>query len=452
VEAGSRRIHILADTLRRLLHRKATVNLVKIINKTHSADMASVFNYLSHKDGRMIFELLPTVEVAAEVLSEMSISVREDFLDELAPERLAKIFQEMSTDDAAQIMEEIEDEERRTKILDLMKDEDSEEVEELLSYEEYTAGRIMSPDFFALPKTMEAGDAIRELRKASEAEMVFYVYVIDEEETLQGVVSLRQLVTVPPESTLESIMEKDVVFVETHEDQEEVARQVARYNLLAIPVINPERKLVGIITVDDVIDVVSDEATEDLMKLAGTSEEEISSSSVFRSAQIRLPWLFASWIGGLLASRVIAHFSEAIAQMAALAAFMPIVVGMGGNIGIQATTITVRGLATHRLATGRLFRYVFKELSIGLVLGAIYGILLGIAGALLYRGNISLGLAAGLGLFTSMCLASVMGSALPLIFHRMGIDPAVASGPFVTTTIDILGVGSYFMIATAIML
>ena len=222
MEAGNRRIHILADTLRRLLHRKATVNLLKIINKTHAADLALIFNLLSHKDGRLIFELLPTVEVAADVLSEMAIPVREEFLDELAPERLAKIFQEMSTDDAAQILDEIEDDERKSKILELMKDEDSEVVEELLSYEENTAGRIMSPDFFALPKSMEAGDAIRELRKASEAEMVFYVYVIDEEETLKGVVSLRQLVTVPQETALESIMEKEVVFVETHEDQEEV--------------------------------------------------------------------------------------------------------------------------------------------------------------------------------------------------------------------------------------
>lgn len=452
MEAGNRRIHILADTLRRLLHRKATINLLKIINKTHAADMAAIFNILSHKDGRMIFELLPTVEAAADVLSEMAVPVREDYLDELAPERLAKIFQEMSTDDAAQILEEIEDEERKTKILELMKDEDSEEVEELLSYEENTAGRIMSPDFFALPKTMEAGDAIRELRKASEAEMVFYVYVIDEEITLQGVVSLRQLVTVPPETLLESIMEAEVVYVETHEDQEEVARQVARYNLLAIPVIDQEHKLVGIITVDDVIDVVADEATEDLMKLAGTSEEEITSSSAFRSAQIRLPWLFASWIGGLLASRIIEHFNSTIASMAALAAFIPVIVGMGGNIGIQATTITVRGLATHRLAPGRLFRYVAKELSVGLMLGLVYGVLLGVASALLYHGNIDLGLATGLGIMTSMTLASMLGATLPLLFHKMDIDPAVASGPFVTTIIDIVGVGAYFLIATAILL
>ena len=222
--------------------------------------------------------------------------------------------------------------------------------------------------------------------------------------------------------------------------------------MLVILVINQERKLVGIITVDDVIDVVAEEATEDLMKLVGTSEEEITSSSAFRSAQIRLPWLFASWIGGLIASRIIEHFNTAIASMAALAAFIPVIVGMGGNIGIQSTTITVRGLATHRIEQRRLWGYLLKEVSVALMLGLVYGVLLGVASALMYHGNIDLGLATGLGILTSMVLASVLGATLPLLFHRMGIDPAVASGPFVTTIIDIVGVGAYFLIATAIIL
>lgn len=452
METGAGRIRILTSTIRRLLNRRATANLVKIINKTHSADLALVFKGLSQKDGRVLFELLPNVEIAAEVLAEMEEHVREFFLEELHPERLARLIQEMSGDDAAEILEEVEDEERKNKILELMKDEDSDEVEELLSYGENTAGRIMSPDYFALSKDMEAGDAIRELRQASEAEMVFYVYVVNDEKQLEGVVSLRQLVTVPSERKLADIMETDVVFIETHVDQEEVARLVARYNILAIPVTDQDKRLVGIITVDDVIDVMSDEATEDLMKLVGTSEEDISSSSAWRSAQIRLPWLFVSWIGGVLASRIIEHYSEAVATMAALAAFIPVVIGMGGNIGIQSASITVRGLATHHIEHGRLLRYVFKEISVGLLLGVVYGVLLGTASALLYHGNIQLGLATGLGIMTSMLLASVMGSALPLFFHRLGIDPAVASGPFVTTAIDVIGVTAYFLIATAIIL
>ncbi|MHA1568026.1 MAG: magnesium transporter [Alphaproteobacteria bacterium] len=452
METGLRRIQILTDTIRRLLRRRATVNLVKIIKKTHSADLALVFNGLSHKDSRTLFELLPDVEAAAEVLAEMSEPVREDFLEELAPERLARIFQEMSTDDAAMILDEVDDEQRKAQILELMKDEDSDEVEELLSYGENTAGRIMSPDYFALPEDTEAGDAIRELRKASEAEMVFYIYVTNAEGKLVGVLSLRQLVTVPPETKLGEIMEEDVVHAHAHEDQEDVARLVARYNILALPVVDQDERIIGIVTVDDVIDVMRDEATEDLMKLVGTREEEISSTSAFRSAQIRLPWLFASWVGGLIAARVIEHFNEAIAQMAALAAFIPVVVGMGGNIGIQSTTITVRALATHRLEPGRFLRYILKEVGVGVLLGVAYGVLLGVASALLYHGNVELGLATGLGILTSMILASIMGTALPLFFHRIGVDPAVASGPFVTTTIDILGVGVYFVIATAIIL
>lgn len=455
-DTGSRRIAMLSDTIRRLIRRRATVNLLKIIKKTHEADLALVFKSLSSIDGRHLFELLPDPETAADVLSEMEEHVRREYLEGLDPERLAVIFQEMSPDDAAWILDEIRDDVRREKILELMKDEDSDELEELLAYEEDTAGRIMSPDFLALPETMEAADAIRELRRASEAEMVFYVYVVDDEGRLEGIVSLRELVTVAPERLLSDIMNREIVSVQPHVDQEEVARLVARYNILALPVVDDGRRLVGIITVDDVVDIMRDEATEDILKMVGTSEEDIASSSAFRSARIRLPWLFASWIGGVMAARVIAHYHDTIAQVAALAAFIPVVVGMGGNIGIQSSSITVRGLATHRIEPGRgAWRYVFKEISVGLLLGIVYGILLGVASAVMYwdeAANVRLGIATGLGILCSMVIASVMGSSMPLLFNRLRIDPAVASGPFVTTTIDVVGVTAYFVIATVIIL
>jgi len=452
VETGSRRINILTDTVRRLIRRHATVNLVKIIKKTHEADLALIFKNLSRRDGLLLFELLPNPEVAADVLSEMEMEVRSYYLEVLDPERLANIFQEMSPDDAAAIMEEIADEGRRTRILELMKEEDSDEVEELLSYGENTAGRIMSPDFLALPQNMDAGEAIRQLRKASEAEMVFYVYVVNEDGRLVGVVSLRELVTRPPETLLANIMNPDVVRVEAHEDQEEVATLVAHYNILAIPVVDEAVKMVGIITVDDVIDVMRDEATEDILKMVGTREEDITTTSAFRSARLRLPWLFVSWIGGVLASQVIGAFDETIKTIPALAAFIPVVVGMGGNIGIQSASITVRGLATGRVEIGQTFRYVIKEVTVGLVLGVAYGVLLGlVSGVLNWSASgfepLRLGLATGLGIMSSMLLASIMGSALPIFFERLRIDPAIASGPFVTTTIDIVGVTAYFVIA-----
>jgi magnesium transporter len=455
LDTGSRRIMLLSDTIRRLIRRRATVNLLKIVGKTHAADLALVFKSLNAIDGRALFELLPDPETAADVLSEMEEDVRRDYLDRLAPERLAGIFQEMSTDDAASILDEIEDDERREEILELMEDEDSDGVEELLTYPENTAGRIMSPDFLALPETMEAAEAIRELRKASEAEMVFYVYVVDDEGRLEGVVSLRELVTVAPDKILEAIMSREIIHVQPHVDQEEVARLVARYNFLALPVVDEQRKIIGIVTVDDVVDIMRDEATEDILKMVGTSEEDIASSSSFRSARIRLPWLFVSWIGGMLASRIIGHFHEAIAQVTALAAFIPVVVGMGGNIGIQSASITVRGLATHRIDPQRAWPYIGKEVGAGLLLGIVYGLLLGVASAVLYWGdplNIRLGIATGLGISTSMVLASIMGSSLPLLFNRLRIDPAVASGPFVTTAIDVIGVSAYFLIATLVIL
>ncbi len=454
-DTGSRRVSILSDTIRRLIRRRATVNLLKIIKKTHAADLALVFKNLNSIDAHALFELLPDPETAADVLTEMEEHVQRDFLEVLAPERLATIFQEMGTDDAAAILDEIDDDERREKILELMKDEDSNEVEELLGYGENTAGRIMSPDFLALPETMEASDAIREIRRASEAEMVFYVYVVDEEGRLEGVISLRELVTVGSDTVLGDIMNREIVSVEPHVDQEEVARLVARYNLLAIPVADTHRTLIGIVTVDDIVDIMRDEATEDILKMVGTREEDIASPSALRSAGIRLPWLFVAWIGGVLAARIIAHFEGTIAQMAALAAFIPVVVGMGGNIGVQSASITIRGLATHRIEASRAWRYIFKEVSVGMLLGSVYGVLLGMASALLYWGDpnaLRLGIATGLGIMCSMIIAAIMGSSLPLFFDRLRIDPAVASGPFVTAAIDVVGVTIYFLIATAIIL
>jgi magnesium transporter len=266
------------------------------------------------------------------------------------------------------------------------------------------------------------------------------------------VLSLRQLVTASDDTLLSALMIDDVVKVHVTTDQEDVARIVSRYNLLAIPVVDHDELLVGIVTVDDVIDVLRDEATEDILKMAGTSEQEISSFSVWRSAKVRLPWLFASWIGGLFAMAIIGgfegRFREQITIFAALAAFIPVIMGMGGNIGTQSLSITVRGLATGRIDPKLLWRVVFKEIRIGLLLGIAYGALLAVVGWGLNK-DLILGAVVGIAICANMTLAAVVGTFLPLIAVKLRIDPAVASGPFVTTSIDILGVSLYFITAAA---
>jgi magnesium transporter len=363
--------------------------------------------------------------------------------------RLVEILTAMADDDAADLLADLPNE-FREQILGLMSQEDTGEVAELLSYPEDSAGRIMTTDFLALPESMNAQEAVQEVRKASETEMVFYLYVINDDGHLSGVLSLRQLVTAADETRLLNMMTREVVKVHVTTDQEEAARLVSRYNLLAIPVVDDKEALVGIITVDDVIDVLREEATEDILKMAGTSEEEISSFSVWRSVRVRLPWLFAAWIGGVAAIKIIGgfegQFKEQIALFASLAAFIPIIMGMGGNIGTQSLSITVRGLATGRIDPKLLWKVVFKEIRVGLLLGIVYGALLAAVGWLLNK-DFTLGAVVGIAMCGNMALAAVVGTFLPLLAVKFRIDPAVASGPFVTTSIDVLGITLYFLTA-----
>jgi magnesium transporter len=441
---------LLQDTVERLLRRNATMHLKNILRKTHPADLAYLFKLLNEPSARTVFELLPDIQVAADVLSEMHPSFRTKFLQHIDVNRLVPILSAMADDDAADLLADLP-EESREQILGLMSRAGTEEVAELLSYPEDSAGRIMTTDFLALPATMSAHEAVQEVRKASETEMVFYLYVTDEDGRLSGVLSLRQLVTASDETHLAKMMTRDLVKVQTTTDQEDAARLVSRYNLLAVPVVDENDVLVGVITVDDIIDVLREEATEDILKMAGTSEEEITSYSVWRSVRVRLPWLFAAWFGGVIAIKIIGgfegHFKEQIALFATLAAFIPIIMGMGGNIGTQSLTITVRGLATGRIDPKLLWRVVFKEIRVGLLLGIAYGALLALVGWFLNQ-NIRIGAVVGIAMCANMTLAAVVGTFLPLIAVKLRIDPAVASGPFVTTSIDVLGITLYFVTAS----
>ena len=310
---NERGYQLLQETIERLLRRNAYFHLSKVLNKTHPADIAHLLTLLNERSARSVFEHLPEKEIAANVLSELEPGFRSGFLQELEVNRLVEILSVMADDDTADLLADLP-EERRQEILGLLSAEHTEDVSELLAYPEGTAGRIMTTDFLVLPKTLSAQNAIQEVRKAAEKEMVFYLYVTDEEGHLSGVLSLRQLVTAPDYTPLEKIMTQDVVKVNVTDDQEEVARMVSRYNLLAIPVVDHSNLLIGIITVDDVIDVIREEATEDMLKMAGTSGEEISYSSVWKNAKARLPWLFASLIGGLIAMNVIGAFSSGFQQ------------------------------------------------------------------------------------------------------------------------------------------
>jgi len=441
------RNRILIESIRRLLRRGAGSNLRKIVNKTHAADLTSVFHSLPLPDQRRLFDVLEDPEQKGELFSRLEVDAFLNLVKEIDLEEIADIFEEMPTDDVADLLGQMP-EDMADDILKKMKKDESEEVEDLLSYGDDTAGGIMVPDFIALTEDTTAKAAIESLQEEhQDVEMPFYLYVVDEYGKLVGVSSLRQLVVVPSETSLKAFMTTDVFSVTTDMDQEEVAKLVARYDILAVPVVDESNRLVGIVTVDDVIDIFRMEATEDMLKMAGAGEEYVETQSVLRSTRIRLPWLFASCLGGMIAFYIVGRFEESIHKLVYLAAFIPVIMGMGGNIGTQSSTIVVRGLATGRLDIRDIWSVVVKECLIGLLLGLIYGILIGLVAQLKYR-TFALALSVGLGLVCSMSVAALFGSLMPMVFARINIDPAVATGPFVTTSVDIISVLFYFVIAT----
>src|SRR6201988_2627703 len=334
--AAQRRIDLVLDSVKRLLRIGASANLLNLLQKQHPADLAQVFTELPDKEREGAFSLLAdrNGRLAMEAVSELGPENGARLLATRPPEEIAKLAQDIPSDDAAALIDHLP-EELSAAVLDLMRPKESGVVENLLEYAERTARRIMNPNVFALNEDRTVGEAITELQSNRDVEMVFYLYVVDERRHLVGVVSLRRLLLVSPETPLKRIMTADPMSARVDMDQEEVARIVASYNLLAIPVVDEENKLVGIITVDDVIDVIKDEATEDIYRLAGVAGDERVFTPASESLRKRLPWLGVNLATAFLAASVVKIFEGTISQVTALAVFMPIVAGMGGNAATQ---------------------------------------------------------------------------------------------------------------------
>jgi magnesium transporter len=441
---------VLVESVKRLLRRGATTNLRKIVAKTHAADLAMVIRSLALDSQLQLYNLIGDTETKGDLFSELDEDTFLPLIDKIDLDDIVGVLELMATDDVADLIGRLPDE-KADAILEKMKREGSEEIEGLLKYDDDTAGGIMVTDFIAFQQNITAKEAIEQIQtEYHDVEMPFYLYVVDEYGKLVGVSSLRQLVVVPAETPLKQFMTTDVFSVGTDIDQEEVAKIVARYDILAVPVIDETNRLVGIVTVDDVIDIFRQEATEDMLKMAGVGEEYVETQTVMRSTKTRLPWLLASCLGGIFAFFVIGLFEESLNRYAYLAAFIPVIMGMGGNIGTQSSTIVVRGLATGRINTRDFWGVITKECTIGLILGLFYALLIGLVAQLSYS-LLSLALAVGLAVICSMSVAALVGSCVPLLMARVNIDPAVATGPFVTTAVDIISVYFYFMIATALL-
>src|SRR5215208_2674232 len=447
--AAQRRIDLVLDSVKRLLRIGATANLLNLLQKQHPADLAQIFSDLPDKEREAAFSLLAerNGRLAMEAVSELGPEAGAALLATRSAEEIARLAQEVPSDDAAALIDYLP-EELSTAVLDLMRPKESGVVENLLEYDEQTAGRIMNPHVFALNEDMTVGEAITELQSNRDVEMVFYLYVVDERRHLVGVVSLRRLLLVSPETPLKRIMTADLISARVDMDQEEVARQVASYNLLAIPVVDEENKLVGIITVDDVIDVIKEEATEDIYRLAGVAGDERVFTPAKESLRKRLPWLGVNLATAFLAASVVGLFTGTIDALPILAVFMPIVAGMGGNAATQTLTVIVRGIALGELTWGNSRKALLKEAAVGIG----NGVVLGTTAALVvwaFRGNPFLGMVLGLAMIINMFVAATAGTLIPLGLRALKIDPALASSVFITTLTDVAGFASFLGLATA---
>ncbi len=447
----SSKIKLLVDLTRKLLHRDAIRSLKKILEKIRPQDISFVMRHLDSAEQLRVFELIDDIEIASQVVAELDEQTVSRLLPSLGVKKTAEILHRMPADDVADIVEVLPEEFAET-LFPKMKAEDVEEVEELMKYGQDTAGGIMSPDAFYLSEDTTAGEAISTIQREKEAETVFYIYVVDEYDHLVGVMSLRKLLLVSPDTRLVEIMERNPVRVQLNEDQEEVARIVSRYNFLSIPVVDENNKLEGVITVDDVIDVMRDEATEDILLMAGAEKDAIEQKSIWHSIKSRMPWLLITLVGeGILAAEVIMRFNHTLTQVVALAGFIPVIIALGGNVGLQSMTIMVRGLSTGRINISRLGYFLRRELVVSIILGFSYAILVGIFAYFRHDSFFMMPLAIGLSIMFAMMMAAIVGTLVPMLFERVGIDPAVATGPFVTVTIDVLGILVYFSIATALL-
>lgn len=433
----------IVDNISYLVDVKDEALIRNIIIDLYPADLADILHHLDDEHRDYIFSKLDA-ETASEVIAELDKVSRDDILEELDEERLSEIVDEMDSDDATDLVSDLPAE-IADKILDRIDIQDSDEVKELLSHEEDTAGGIMAKEFVAVNQDSTVDEAIQEIRrKSEEVEDVYNVYAVDKIRKLVGIVSLKDLILSKPDTRISQIMDRDVISVPTRLDQEEVANIAKRYDLVAIPVVDDKGLLVGRITFDDLADVMEEEASEDIQRMAGITDEEVfRETSPFRIIRVRLPWLLVGFTGELISASILRHFEASMSEIIASAFFIPIIMAMGGNAGIQSSTIMVRGIATGEISIYRIWRRLMRELFVAFINGIICGILIMIAIALIFN-KINFGIILAIAMLTVIINASFTGAIVPIILKKLNIDPAIATGPFITTSNDVIGLLIYF--------
>lgn len=414
----------------------------------HPYDQASFYEKADEETRQLLYQYLSPKEMA-DIFEAIEVDddEYEDIFKEMDARYAADILAYMFTDDAVDVLNEL-NKDQVASYLTIMDKESAKQIKDLLHYEEYTAGSIMTTEYVAIPMNSTVRSAMNILRNAApNAETIYYVFVVDEDRRLSGIVTLRDLIIADEDTLIESIMNDRVVSVQVSEDQEEVARMIKDYDFLALPVVDFQNHLLGIITVDDIIDVLDEEASDDYSKLAAVSDMDTFDRGPLTAAKKRLPWLILLTFLGMLTANLMGMFEATLDQVALLAVFIPLIAGMAGNSGTQALAVAVRGIATGDIEEESKMKLLFREAGTGLITGVVCGIVV-IGLVYFWKSELLIGVLVGTAVASSIFVATLAGSFIPLLIHRMKIDPAVASGPFITTLNDIISILIYLGLAT----
>ncbi len=438
------------DRLREVMADPA--KLQEELNTYHVADLADIFEELKPDERLACFKLLE-LEKAADAMEYLPANLQVELLGELDEETASKIITKLPYDAAADVLGELEDDESET-YLEKLPHKFSEEVRELLTYNEDSAGGMMNPSVITVDCDMSVLDVLNYIRTKAENDHLelYYIYVVDKQNHLLGVVSLRKLLTTPIDTLVEDIMISDIVRLQVDDHSDIVANQFMKYQYNALPVVDFYNRLKGMITWDDVHDLIQEETTEEIHASAGISnavdEDEILSGNILKAFRARVPWLFLTLIGGFIAVNVANRYDHALHILPVVAIFMPLLIGLSGNICIQSTTLMVRGLSTGQVTMRDALHHMMRESLVGLAIGGLFGMLVMLV-TITWKRSIELGLVVGVAMTINMVLATILGTLAPFVLKGLKVDPAVASGPVITTAVDILGLAIYFTLVSA---
>ncbi len=438
------------DRLRQSYESKDIEQAKLMLEEMHPADIAELFEEIDLEDARFLFLQLDA-EAAADVIVELEDDEKEKLLAGIPSEIIAEqLIGLMDSDDAADVLGDL-DEEKSEEILSHMKDlEQAGDIVDLLNYDEDTAGGLMAKELVAINENLTVKQALGEMRdQAEDIDEIYYLYVIDDKNILKGTIKLKDLLFSSTNQKINSILDPDVISVKTDTPAEEVAKIMEKYDLVAIPVVDGIGRLMGRITIDDVVDVIREEAEQDYQLMSGITEDVDFSDSVLRQSRSRIPWLLIGMFGGICGSLILGAYEDYIVQHAVLALFLPLIAATGGNAGVQSSAIVVQGLASGDLDLQSTSRKLFKEFKVGLINGLVCSSIIFLYN-LIFSDNFALTLTVSIALFAVLVFATVFGALIPLLLKKIKIDPAIATGPFITTSNDIIGLFIYMLIAKLI--